>query len=152
MDWKPFRRYWNFMRRNLTGNPLHNAHTLNWAYSIGAAGSTTATDMVWMMMEMFSWPANFRTQFILTQALICTFLPQPGEDDIFISKTSPSGVVLWTKRIGGHGTDHANSIAMDHEGNVIVTGSFHETADFDPGPNVFCLSAGVDGDAYITKL
>ena len=98
-------------------------------------------------MEMFSLPANYfapgADMHILTSA---------GEDDIFISKTSPSGVVLWAKRIGGHGTDHANSIAMDHEGNVIVTGSFHETADFDPGPNVFPLSAGVDGDAYIAKL
>ena len=139
-------------RRNLTGNPLHATHTLNWAYSIGAAGSTTATDMVLDDDGNVFLTGKFQNSVYFDPGADMHILTSAGEDDIFISKTSPSGVVLWAKRIGGHGTDHANSIAMDHEGNVIVTGSFHETADFDPGPNVFPLSAGVDGDAYITKL
>ncbi len=60
--------------------------------------------------------------------------------------------MFWAKRIGGPGTDHANSIAIDRDRNVIITGLFHGTVDFDPGPNVFSLSAGVDGNGFITKL
>lgn len=75
-----------------------------------------------------------------------------GEEDIFISKTSPIGDVIWAKQIGGPGADIANSIAMDKDQNLIVTGVFHGTVDFDPGPNSFPLSAGVEGSGFIVKL
>ncbi len=139
-------------RRNLTANPLHSTHTLDWAYSIGGVGSSAATDMVVDAAGNIFMTGNYQNSVDFDPDNDGHILSSVGADDIFISKTSPSGEVHWAKRIGGHGTDHANSIAMDREGNVIVTGSFHETADFDPGPNVFPLSAGVDGDAYITKL
>ncbi|MDZ4747198.1 MAG: T9SS type A sorting domain-containing protein [Saprospiraceae bacterium] len=139
-------------RRNPTGNPLHSTHTLDWAYSIGATGSSAATDMVLDAEGNIFLTGNFQNSVYFDPGIDLHILSSAGDDDIFISKTSPSGEVFWAKRIGGPGMDHANSIAMDREGNVILTGSFHGTADFDPGPNVFPLSAGVDGDAYITKL
>jgi hypothetical protein len=139
-------------RRNLTANPLHSTHTLDWGYSIGAAGSSVATDMVLDDDGNVFLTGNFQNSVYFDPGLDMHILTSAGGDDIFISKTSPSGVVLWAKRIGSPGADHANSIDMDLEGNVILTGSFHGTADFDPGPNLFPLSAGANGDAYITKL
>ena len=141
-----------FTRRNPTGNPLHSTHTLDWAYSTGAAGSSVAIDVVPDAEGNIFLTGNFQNSVDFDPDNDVHILSSAGDDDIFISKTSPSGDVYWSKRIGGHGKDHANSIAMDREGNVILTGSFHGTADFDPGPNVFPLSAGVDGDAFITKL
>ena len=141
-----------FARRNPNGNPLHSTHTLDWAYSIGAAGPSVATDMVLDAQGNIFLTGNYQNSVDFDPGDGVHILTSAGGDDIFITKTSPSGDVFWNKRIGGPGIDHANSIAMDREGNLIVTGSFHETADFDPGPNVFSLSAGVDGDAFITKL
>ncbi len=141
-----------FTRRNPTCNPLHSTHTLDWAYSIGGAGSSVATDMVLDADGNIYLTGNYQNSADFDPDNDVHILSSAGDDDIFITKTSPIGVVYWSKRIGGHGKDHASSIAMDLEGNVIVTGSFHETADFDPGPNVFPLSAGVDGDGFITKL
>lgn len=141
-----------FLRRNPTGNPLHSTHTLDWAYSSGAAGSSVPTDMVVDAHGNVFLIGNFQNSVDFDPGIGLHVLTSAGDDDIFITKTSPSGEVFWAKRIGGHGKDHATSIAMDQEGNVILTGSFHETADFDPGPNGFPLSAGVDGDAFITKL
>jgi hypothetical protein len=141
-----------FTRRNPTGNPLHSTHTLDWAYSIGGVGSSAATDMVLDDEGNIFLTGNYQNSADFDPDNDVHILSSAGDDDIFITKTSPSGDVYWSKRIGGHGKDHANSIAMDRGGNVIVTGSFHETADFDPGPNIFPLSAGVDGDAFITKL
>ncbi len=139
-------------RQNATGNPLHSTHTLDWAYSIGAAGSSDATDMVLDAEGNIFLIGNFQNSVDFDPDSDVHILSSVGDDDIFISKTSPSGDVFWAQPIGGPGTDHANSIAMDRERNVIVTGSFHGTVDFDPGPNVFPLSAGVNGDAFITKL
>ena len=141
-----------FARQNPTGNPLHSTHTLNWAYSTGAAGSSAATDMVVDGGGNVFLTGNFQNSVDFDPGTGTHILSSAGDDDIFISRTSPSGEVFWAKRIGGPGADHANSMARDYEGNVLLTGSFHGTADFDPGPNAFPLSAGADGDAYITKL
>jgi hypothetical protein len=139
-------------RRNPTGNPLHSTHTLNWAYSTGAPGSSAPTDMILDAKGNIFLTGNFQNAVDFDPDNDVHILSSAGDDDIFISKTSPSGEVFWAKRIGGQDADHVNSIAMDLEGNVIVTGSFQGTADFDPGPNIFPLSAGVDGDAFIAKL
>ena len=139
-------------RLNPTGNPLHSTHTLDWAYSIGAAGLSAPTDMVPDADGNIFLTGNFQNSIDFDPDNDVHILSSAGDDDIFISKTSPSGEVFWAERIGGQETDHVNSIAMDREGNVILTGSFQGTADFDPGPNVFPLSAGLDGDAFVTKL
>ena len=139
-------------RRNATGNPLQSTHTLDWAYSTGDVGSSAVTDIIPDSKGNVFLTGHFQNAVDFDPDMDLHILTSAGDDDIFISKTSPAGNVLWAKRIGGPGTDRANSIAMDMEGNVIVVGSFHETADFDPGPNIFALSAGEEGDAFITKL
>ena len=78
-----------------------------------------------------------------------------GVSDIFIQKLSPTGELIWVKSIGGISADFGYAIATDEEGNVFVTGNFHLTVDFDPGPGVFNLIA--DGsqseeDIFILKL
>ncbi len=60
---------------------------------------------------------------------------------------------VWAKRMGGTNNDAGHSIAVDPFGNVISTGLFRGTADFDPGPGVQNLSiADGNWDAYIQKL
>ena len=51
----------------------------------------------------------------------------------------------WAKSIGGEGYDVANSIALDAQGNVYVTGTIEKSfqnsqIDFDPGPGVFNIN------------
>ena len=56
--------------------------------------------------------------------------------DIFISKYSPAGQWLFTKQIGGAGTELLNKMAIDKDGNIIIAGCFFGTSDFDPDPAV----------------
>ena len=58
----------------------------------------------------------------------------------------------WAKHIGGSNKDVAYSIAVDALGNVYTTGYFHETADFDPGPEIFNLTSAGEGDIFVQKL
>jgi len=65
------------------------------------------------------------------------------QSDIFISKLDDQGNFLWAKSIGSDANDYeyGYGITKDSEGNVLVTGYFLDTADFDPGPNTFNLIA-----------
>lgn len=86
------------------------------------------------------------------------FDPGPGVfnltctvQDFYLLKLDASGNFVWAKRIGGASGDSGRSLVIDKLGNVIVTGIFSSSADFDPGPGVFTLSAS-GSDIFILKL
>jgi len=58
---------------------------------------------------------------------------------------------LWAKALGGTNNDYGNSISIDASGNLLTTGIFSGTADFDPGPGVFTLSSAGLNDLFVTK-
>jgi gliding motility-associated-like protein len=80
-----------------------------------------------------------------------TTLTEAGGRDIFITKFDPAGNLLWAKAIGSTGQDVGNDITINYAGEVLVTGFFQGTVDFDPGNNAFLSTAG-GIDAFILKL
>ena len=58
----------------------------------------------------------------------------------------------WAKQIGGTSPIKCNAIAIDQSGNVLTTGNFASTVDFDPGPSTFTLFAPCNFDIFINKL
>jgi hypothetical protein len=72
--------------------------------------------------------------------------------DIFVSKLSSTGNFVWAKQIGGGGNQIANSIVTDASGNVYTTGSFENSADFDPSAGVFSMNSAGATDIFISKL
>lgn len=80
------------------------------------------------------------------------YLASVGVEDIFISKLDPSGAFLWAKRIGGQNYDNGNSVALDSNSNVYVTGFFSGTVDFDPGNAGYFLSSSGNDDIFVLKL
>jgi len=59
----------------------------------------------------------------------------------------------WAKKIGSTGADAGLDICTDLLGNVYTTGTFYGTVDFDPGPNVYNISAGGSfANTYVLKL
>lgn len=74
-----------------------------------------------------------------------------GSADIIITKQDADGNFLWAKQMGGAMASQADNIAVDGQGNLIITGSFTETVDFDPGSGVFEMTA-IYRDIYIASL
>ncbi len=60
--------------------------------------------------------------------------------------------LAWAKRTGGTNADTGNSIDLDIDGNVYVTGAFRDTVDFDPGMDTFDMIAKGESDIFISKL
>lgn len=78
-------------------------------------------------------------------------LTSEGEFDIFISKLDAYGNFNWAQRIGGVNNDYGISIALDATGNLVTTGSFRNTVDFDPSTSTFNLTSAGEDDIFISK-
>jgi len=76
-----------------------------------------------------------------------------GNFDIFILKLDGSGNFVWSKQIGGSGIDIGRSLTIDNNNNILTTGYFSGTVDFDPGTPINSLtSISVSKDIFISKL
>jgi hypothetical protein len=73
--------------------------------------------------------------------------------DIYILKLDALGNFVWAKKIGADGFyDFPGFIALDNNGDLLITGSFNSTVDFDPGASVFNLTSAGEEDAFVLKL
>ena len=80
-------------------------------------------------------------------------LTNAGDYDSFVVKLDANGSLLWAKAFGGPQKDQVQSIRLDPNGNVLTTGYFSSTADFDPGPSNYPLTSNGPGtDVFISKL
>lgn len=84
-----------------------------------------------------------------------------GPGDIFVLKLTSGGDFVWSKQMGGTGfttfsgnENRGNGITIDPLGNVLTTGVFAGTGDFDPGSGTFTLTSNSTSypNAFISKL
>lgn len=84
-------------------------------------------------------------------------LASPGEWNVFVSKYSSAGDLLYVGAVGGPGFDMAESVGIDLQGSIYTVGNFTDAVDFDPSAaGVFPLLAVLGGssgtDDFIQKL
>lgn len=77
-----------------------------------------------------------------------------GGTDIFVLKLDPNGNFIWAKKMGSSGGANQNGFAItnDASNNVLVTGSFDGTMDFDPGSGIFNMTSAGQVDIFVLKL
>jgi|GEM_PF-1003524 len=71
-----------------------------------------------------------------------------GAANTYVHKLNPDGNFLWAKSIKG-AESRGHGLVADASQNILVTGSFSGTADFDPGNGVNNLSSG---PGFVQKL
>ncbi|WP_173977550.1 DUF4347 domain-containing protein, partial [Magnetospirillum sp. LM-5] len=133
---------------------LTSSGALVWAKSIGGSSNDNAVALVVdgagnaLVTGIFFGTVDFDPG-AGTTSLTAT----GGSQDIFIQKLDASGALVWAKSVGGSSSENAGGIAVDGDGNVLVTGTFYGTVDFDPGVGTTSLTAtGWSNDIYIQKL
>jgi hypothetical protein len=77
-------------------------------------------------------------------------LKSAGETDIFILKLDAHGDFVWAERIGGANKDEATSLCLDSKENILISGNYSGSVDFNPGINVCTLNS--DYGFFIVKL
>lgn len=71
---------------------------------------------------------------------------------IFIVKLDPSGNFVWAKQFSGTATAQSFAIALDSTNNILITGRFQGTIDFDPDTGTTNLTAFGNDDIFVSKL
>ncbi len=76
-----------------------------------------------------------------------------GYQDLFFAKYDNDGNYLWSKQLHASGAwEVGNDIVVDEAGNIFLTGTFQDTADFDPGSGVAnMISAGHSRDLFFAR-
>jgi hypothetical protein len=72
-------------------------------------------------------------------------------EDVVFGKISSAGQILWVKQVGGSGIDEGSGIIVDNNGDIIHTGYFQNTVDFDPNAGVSNLTSSGSFDTYFGK-
>ncbi len=75
-----------------------------------------------------------------------------GIGDMYILKLTNQGEFLWVKTIDVSSAGYSKSFDYDQDGNMLMTGRFTGTIDFDPSNNVFNLTAGPNGEDHLFIL
>lgn len=80
------------------------------------------------------------------------FFLNGGSGDGYISKYNNEGTFLTAARTVGNGGSLILSLLITPANEIISTGRFGATCDFDPGAGVFNISATTGADVFINKL
>lgn len=85
-------------------------------------------------------------------------VPNRGNYDIFVAKYDPAGKMLWIQTAGGAGYDYGHAIAVDKNGDVVVSGAVVGDAEFGEikvsnpdGGHLFCAKYHADGKLVWVK-
>ena len=123
-----------------------------WAIRLGGTSADQVSDMAVdtagniLLVGQFSGTADFDPgagNLNLTSA---------GDNDIFVVKLNDAGELVWASQFGNSGNDLARGVAIDSDNNILTTGHFATTVDFDPGVGVANLVSNGMEDAFISKI
>ncbi len=128
------------------------AGNLVWAKSLGAAGNDEGL--------IISIDAGGNVYCGGLFSLTVDFDPGPGTNlltavggqDVFIARFDPAGNLLWARSYGTPNNDNITGLDVNTGGDVIVTGSFSGSGDFNPDAGVQTLTAVAFSDIYFLKL
>jgi len=98
-----------------------------------------------VMTGVFVDPTDFDPgPGVVLQASIPVAPPSWNAGDFYVLRLDADGALVWVRSLGGpnnRDVDEAFDVAIDTSGNVLLTGWFSHTADFDPGAAVFNMTS-----------
>jgi gliding motility-associated-like protein len=101
---------------------------LIWAVAIGGAGTEQPDGIDLDANGNVSIAGLYDSPVLDANPGAGTFnLTNQGGNDMFLINLDVNGNFLWAKSVGGSGTDYANKVAIDNQGDKIIGGQFQST-------------------------
>lgn len=122
--------------------------TLAWVSHFGGTGADLPADIA------LTSDGGVVVTGIATSGTLCSGRPvtMVGARDAFLMKFSATGTCLWAIAIGGASdVDDGRDVFVEPNGDILVTGAFAGTVDFDQGAGVAQLTSRGGTDAYVAR-
>lgn len=74
-----------------------------------------------------------------------------GGTDVYVAKYTPAGYYVWANKAGGTGAELMNDLELAPNGDLLFTGSFNGTADFDPTAATNNLISAGPANAFVCR-
>ncbi len=110
--------------------------TLDWAKQLVGTGNLFSLSMAVDHLGNVFTTGSFDDTLIADMDTGYYPIGSNGRGDIYLSKRSATGALLWIHSFGNYENDAGLSVAVDSIGNVFISGYFADTIDFDPGVGV----------------
>jgi hypothetical protein len=131
------------------------SQTLNWVKTFGGSGLDAARAMVVDNQGNVYTTGPFNDTVDFDPGIGVFNLTAPiGSGGVFVQKLDANGNFIWAKSFTSSGYGNSSfDIVIDSQDNLIITGYFSGTADFDPSISTFNLISGSNyQDIFIWKL
>ena len=131
-----------------------------WAYGAGGTGDDYGERVAVDDSGNIYWTGRFTgTQVDFDLTLDTKYLDAfgtGGASDIFLAKYMPGGILVWAYNFGapvsGPMLSSGWSICVDVNGNIVTTGQFYGSVDFDPTAGTKTLTSAGDADIFVVRL
>lgn len=116
-----------------------------WAVQVGGSGNDSGNSIAIDSSNNYLYITG---SFSNTVTFGSTTLTSLGGTDIFVAKIDAYGNWIWAVSVGGSSTDSGQSIAVDNNNDIYVTGSFTGTVTF----GTTTLVSGGFTDIFVAKI
>ena len=129
-----------------------NSQTYEWAKGMGSSGHDQAESIVVDVNGNSYTTGWFRNTVDFDPGVGVQNITSNGSVDMFVLKLDANGDFVWVKQLGGIWDEQAYGIVINSSGDLLISGFFQNTVDFDPGAGVHNLSTQGGEDMFLLKL
>ncbi|MEZ4852780.1 T9SS type A sorting domain-containing protein [Flavobacterium sp.] len=123
-----------------------------WGHSFGSTGNERAESVGLDTLENVVVLFYYNGTVDFDPSAATNSLTSSGGSDIAVVKFDYNGNFIWAKSMGGNGTEEPSKLVIDSNNNIITTGYFSDTADFDPSTAAVYLNATGSFSVFVSKL
>lgn len=131
---------------------LDSQGNLLWALAEGGKGFDQGGDLEFDQSGNLYLTGIFQDTVDFDPGVASQNIGSNGNFDIFIQKFDVYGNLLWVRTMGSAQGDNGIALNLTPAGNVLLTGVFSDSVDFDPGPAIYKLKSSGNRDAFLLQL
>jgi len=123
-----------------------------WVYTLGASSIDSGVSISVDENGNVYTTGSFENTIDFDSGLGTDIHTSNGDYDIFVLKLNSNGEFIWAKTLGDSGKEAGYYLTINSTENIIITGFFTGSVDFDPGPGITNLSANGTRDVFTLVL
>lgn len=124
---------------------------LNWLNAFGSASGETVISMAIDNQENLYITGVFSETVDFDPSDNVVNLISNGDKDVYVAKYDKLGNLIFAFGIGSTQREVAEYIHLDENGNILISGRFHGTMDFDPSIGIASKTSLGMADMYLAK-